>query len=92
MEQHTAVSVESTDPKSPYYGQTLTMYEANFGTQGDAKLMRTHARHKWHICPICSLEYPEEKMFKYRGTWYCKDGYEEMVNSAIKDRRVANDL
>ena len=91
-QDYTTRTFESTDPKSPNYGTNVSMYEVSDGTRGGASLMRTGAVRKWHRCPICSLEFPETEMFRYRGAWYCEDGYEEMVNSAIRDRRIANDL
>lgn len=44
---------------------SITVYEASDGTRGSVRHM------KWDVCPVCGLEYPEDKFAKVGGRKLC---------------------
>ena len=34
---------------------------------------------RWHTCPKCALDYPEEKMSKVKGQWYCEEDSKDFL-------------
>lgn len=44
---------------------TIDMMEASNMTKGPAGFKI------WRECPVCALDYPEEKMTRIAGKWYC---------------------
>jgi len=34
---------------------------------------------RWHTCPKCALDYPESKLVKYKGGYYCEDCVQDFV-------------
>lgn len=43
---------------------------------------------RWHMCPTCGCGFPESKMVRRKGAWYCKeDGEDWLESDARRERR-----
>lgn len=63
-------SVTYTERTYTYTGDSgttlsITVYEASAGTRGSAKFR------KWDVCPVCGLEFPEDKFTVVKGRKLC---------------------
>lgn len=72
---YTTITYHTEHGLAPAYSNShnasMTVYVAEEMTYGPKRF------EKWHMCPKCGLDYPESKMVKYKGTWYCPDGVKD---------------
>ena len=68
---YTTITYHTEHGLAPAYSNahnaSMTVWVAQELTYGPKRF------EKWHTCPKCGLDYPESKLVKYRGSWYCPD-------------------
>jgi hypothetical protein len=86
MGYYTTITYHTEHGLAPAYSNahnaSMTVWVATELTYGSKSFQR------WHTCPKCGLDYPEGKLVRYRGGWYCEDDVRDFYDEGTTKVRV----
>ena len=71
MEQYEQIEVSSYDPVTGETG-TMTVTQVNYTAGRETNVG------PWGLCHVCGRSFPQSRMTKVKGKWYCVDDRNEV--------------